>query len=469
MRRLNNITISSCVAEVEKKSEELQELVYAQYKNAYKLSQSNNFRGISATACKDYITNITINNLNGVLNVIAEMGDTLTDVKNLFLEYESAETGIVDTEILEDVIENVDTIYKAAYVSYISGVNSTLNAAAAYITLTPLSEAAVEGAYSSLTSKIEEINDNLLVYDSKGRQKLEMLLSHMESLEKMIDGINQIIDAEGHIDYANVSSVLNAETFYIEDSENLAKMMEEDPFSYCADGGSGWEQQWAAGALQDVYIFGGLNAWTGEYVVSTENGKNSAEASGDFFSGEAGAQFTDFARWTADATLVHGEGKAFIGDEFFDGYFGIGAEGKASLFEADMEAKVGSEDFYGYADAGVSLFSASGYAKVEFTDEHNYVVGLGGRADGASAKATMGLSFLEVSEKDSVTGQKESLFKLSATPEATLGAGADFLVESKTVIDGDAIDVNTCHVKLGGKLGLGLKVDITVPYISFDF
>lgn len=468
MKRLNNMTIASCVTEMGKKSEELQELVYTQYKNAYKLSQSNNFRGTSATACKDYITNITINNLNGMLNVVTEMGDTLTDVENLFLEYESAETGIVDTEVLADVVKEVDEVYKATYASYISGVNSTLNSAATYITLTPLSEAAVEGAYSSLESKMEEINDDLLAYDGKGKQKLEMLLSHMESLEKMIDGINQIIDAEGHIDYTNVSSVLNAEIFYVEDSENLAKMMEEDPFSYYADRGSGWEQQWAAGALQDVYAFGGLNAWTGEYAVSTEDGKNSAEASGDFFSAEAGAQFTDFARWTADATLVHGEGKAFIGDELFDGYFGIGAEGKASLFEADTEVKVGSEDFYGYADAGVSLFSASGYAKAEFSGDNNFVVGLGGRADGASAKATVGLSFLEVSENNSETGQKESLFKLSVTPEATLGAGVDCLVEGKKVIDGEGIDVNTIHVKIGGKALIGGKLEITLPYITWD-
>lgn len=86
---------------------------------------------------------------------------------------------------------------------------------------------------------------------------------------------------------------------------------------------------------------------------------------------------------------------------------------------------------------------------------------------GASAKTTMGLSFLEVSAKDSVTGKNESLFKLSFAPEANCGAGADFLVEGKTVIDTDVVDVHTMHVRLGGKLGFGITVDITLPYFTF--
>lgn len=469
MKRANNGTIASCVTEVEKKSDELQELVYEQYKNAYKLSQSNNFRGTSAKACKNYITSITINHLNGMLNVIAEMGDTLKEVESLFLEYETSAEGIVDTDVLGDVLEEVDTGYKAAYTAFISEVDSVLGDAAAYITLTPLSESAAESAYSSLEDKIGEINDDLLTYDSKGKQKVDILLGHMESLEKMIDGISQIIDAEGHIDYANVSSALEASTFYVEEAENLAKMMEEDPFSYRADGGSGWEQQWAAGALQDVYLYGGLNAWTGEYVVSTEKGKHSAEADGAFFSAETGAQFTDFITGTANAALVSGEGNAFAGFSKTNNYYGLGVEGKAALFEAEAEAKIGTEDFNGYAKANASLFSASGYAKAEYSGENEFVIGLGGQADGASAEATLGFSFLEVSSEDSVTGESESLFKLSASPEATLGVGADFLIESKKVIDNDGIDVNTLHVKLGGKLGLGLKGEITIPYISFDW
>ncbi len=468
MKRLNNVTVASCVTELGKKSSELKDLIYEQYKNAYKLSQSNNFRGPSATACKNYITNITINNLNGMLNAITEMNDTLKDVEGLFLEYETSVEGIVDTDTLGDVIGEVDNVYKATYNSFISEVNAILSNASVYIALTPLSESAVESAYFTLEGKIEEINDDLLTYDRNGKQKIELFLSHLENLEKMIDGINQIIDAEGHIDYANVNSALRASTFYVEDAENLAKMMEEDPFSYNADGGSGWEQQWAAGKYQDAYIYGGLSAWTGEYIVSTEDGKNSAEASGEFFSAEMGGQFTGFATGTANATLVHGEGNAFAGFSDSSNYYGLGVEGKASLFEAEAEGKIGTEDFNGYAKANATLFSAAGYAKAEFSGENDFVIGLGGQADAASAEATLGLSFLEVSAKDSVTGKKESLFKLSATPEATLGVGADFLIESKKVIDTDSIDVNTFHVKLGGKLGLGLEGEITVPYISFD-
>lgn len=468
MKRLKNATVAACVEETAKQSEALQELLYGQYKNAYKLSLSNHFRGPSATACKNYITNITINNLNGMINVMTELGDTLKAVESLFLEYETAEEGIVDTEVLGEVLEEVDDVYKTAYAGFMTEVNSVLGDAASYITITPLSETAAEGAYTSLENKLEEINDNLLECDKTAKQKLETLLGHMACFENMIDGISRNVDAEGHIDYENVERILGAETFYVEDAGNVARMIEEDPFSYYADGGSGWEQQWAAGALQDVYAYGGLSAWTGEYVVSTEDGKNSAEAGGAFFSGDAALQMTDYMAMTAGANLVHGNGAAFAGWSREHGYYGLGVEGEAAVFDADAEVKLGTEEFNAYADAGVSLFSASGYAKAEYSGENEFAVGIGGNLTGASAEASAGLSFFEVAGKDSDEGKKQSLFNLSAGVEASVGVGAGVMVESTKVIDNDVIDVNTLSLQIEGKVFLGVDLYVTVPYITIN-
>lgn len=466
MKRLENATIIENVKSITSVGETLEDIMYEQYKNAYILSKTNSYRGASATACKNYITNVTINILNGFFNVIQEMTETLSEVKETFLEYEEDKKGIVDTDTLETVEQNVSDVYKASFTKLMEEVDAVLQKAANYIPLTTVSDGDVESAYSSLETKITQINDDLLTTDTKLKNKLDTLLSHMTSLERMIDGVGQIIDAENHIDYDRVSDLMVSDSFYKEDTEVLADIMEEDPFSYYADGGSGWEQQWAAGAHQDVYAYAGVSAWTGQYASMYDDGKYGGSASGSFFQGDAGAQCTDYLRIVGMASLVHGEGKINAG--LSPAYTGFSANGKASLLNVNGKATLGTEDFNGFVKGDATLFGASGYAKLEIEDDGNFAVGLGGNVTAASAKATLGLSFLGVSDKDSATGEATSLFGITIAPEATYGTGADFLIETDTVIDGDDGDIRTLHVKLGGKLGLGLTADVTLPFFTFD-
>lgn len=466
MKRLENATIIENVEEISKVGEELQDIIYGQYKNAYMLSLSNNYRGASATACKNYITKVTINIINGFLNVIQEMTDTLSEVKTTFLGYESEEDGIVNTGTLFSVDDEITGNYKNAFTSLVSEVDGVLQEAAKYISVTKISQDVVTDAYSSWEDKVTKINDDLLAADTTAKDKLDVLLGHMKSLESMIDGVGQIIDTEKHIDYEKVSDLVVSGSYYQEDDSNLEKIKKDDPFSYYANGGSGWEQQWAQGFYQDVYAYAGVSAWTGEYASKYNNGKYSGNASSSFFQGDVGGQFTDYAKFNGTASAVHGEGKVNAG--FSDKYVGASASGKASLLNANGKVTLGTENFNGYITGDATLFGASGYAKCEFEDNGSFAVGLGGNVTGASAKAALGLSFLGVSAKDSVTGKKESLFGASITPEATYGTGADFLVEGKKVIDTDSIDVHTVHVKLGGKLGLGITADVTMPYFTFD-
>lgn len=465
MKQLHNATIIENVKSLTEVGETLQAVMYGQYKNAYMLSLSNNYTGASATACKNYITNVTINILNGFFNVIEEMTETLSQVKQIFLDYESDEEGIVDTDTLENVDVDISDVYKQSFQNLMEEVDGVLQKAAKYITLTKISEPEVNNAYAVLEDKVTQINDDLLTADTQAKDKLDILLGHMTALERMIDGVGQIIDAENHIDYDRVSDLMVSDSFYQEETGTLEDIRKEDPFSYYANGGSGREKQWATGAYQDVYAYTEVSAWTGQYASKYNNGKYTGNASGSFFQADAGGQFTDYAKFNGMVSLVHGEGK--LNGGLTDAYQGFSAEGKASLLNANGKATLGTDNFNGYVKGDATLFGASGYAKLEFEENGDFAVGLGGNVTAASAKATLGLSFLGVDAKNSATGEKEKLFGISVSPEATYGTGADFLIESQTVIDTDEIDVHTVHVKLGGKLGLGATADITLPYVAF--
>lgn len=283
MKRLENETIAGSVTTVNNVGQILENIMYGQYKNAYMLSLSNNYRGESAAACKNYITNVTINILNGFFNIISEMEITLSEVKQTFLSYESAEEGIVDTNTLTTVDANISDVYKTSFQSLAGEVDSVLQKASKYISLTDISESTVNSAYTSLENKVEEINDELIAADSQAKAKLEILLQHMTGLERMIDGVGQIIDAKQHIDYTGISELMVSDSYSKEGTAALSRRLEKDPFSYYADGGSGWEQQWAKGAYQDVYAYAGVSAWTGEYASKYDEGKYTGNAKGSFF------------------------------------------------------------------------------------------------------------------------------------------------------------------------------------------
>lgn len=376
MKRLENATLIENANNIASVGESLQDVMYEQYKNAYMLSLSNNYRGPSATACKNYITNVTINLLNGFFNVIKEMTETLTEVKSTFLNYESDEEGIVSTDTLETVNGKIESNYRSSFASLMDEVDGVLQKAAKYIAVTKVSEDVVENAYSSLEDKVMEINDNLLAADTTAKDKLDTLLSHMQSLEKMIDSVGQIIDTKHHIDYDRVSDLVASVSYYREDESTLGDLVKEDPFSYYANGGSGWEQQWAYGFCQNTYMYAGASAWTGEYASKYTNGKYTGSASGSFFQGDIGAQLTDYGNLRGTASMVHGEGT--VNGGWSDSYKGFSVNAKTSLINANGKFTVGSDDFNGYIAGDATLFGASGYAKCEFEDDGDFAIGLGG-------------------------------------------------------------------------------------------
>lgn len=168
---------------------------------------------------------------------------------------------------------------------------------------------------------------------------------------------------------------------------------------------------------------------------------------------------------TGEATFLHAEGSAEAG--LGGDIVGVSAEGAVSYAEAKGEIKVGTDDFNGTGKVDAKLLSAEGYAKC-YVKKDEWGFGVGGEGTTAEVSASANVDFLHVKAKDSSTGHDEHLFSIGASPKLTAGVGGEASISGKKVIDTDFIDVHTVNVKLGGKLGLGLALDITLPYIWAD-
>lgn len=466
MKKLKNAVFATNSVNISNVNSDFQEVLYGIYKKVYILASSINYRGGSADACKEYLTNVTINIINGYLNVLEEFTVALGEVKENVFQYETDGKGIVSSTILEQVSSDVSSTYKTNFSTLMADVNDTLAKAANYIGLTSISEGDVTNQYASLENTITSINDDLVSLDTSISNKLDTVLSHITNLEKMIDSMEKTVDAKGNIDYQKVSAIKQGSDFYVESDQTLTAIIKEDPFSYYADGGSLAEKQWAAGAAQDLYVYGGVSAVTGSYSYKNDGGKHEASASGSLLEGNVGVQATEYLNVNGTATVGHGEGKAKYG--WSDSYKGVSLEGDISAAKASGKVVLGTEDFNGYIKGDATALGASGYVKAEVESATDFAFGFKGKASAASAKGTIGLSFLEVPTEDENDPTKTTnLFGFSASGKAGVSAGGEFLVESQKVIDTDFVDVNTFTLDVGIEALLGVEFTLTIPYITF--
>ncbi|CAK7060312.1 MAG: hypothetical protein EUB_03464 [Eubacterium sp.] len=495
MSRLINEEIATMEETIKTYKTTVQEACYEQFKNAFTLTQSNNFRGAAADSYKGYISTATINLLNGLINVSEELATTMESIKTTFLGLESEESGSIDTDTLSEVMQNLTT-KNTSYISLDSEIQTTLASAGEYISVTPLSTDTVNSAYTQLNTDVQQVGFDLETCNTSALALADAMLTRLRDLKTNIENISGQYHVNGEIDYDKLPNMVSEKWYKHEDVDNLERLYEGDAFAFAAgttdmrdnellmgmygimaDGlmGPGMsnilraipdeyrEKQWAFGLASDVYGYGGYSIMGGSYEGQIRDGVASGSFKGSLLSANGALKITDYfnAKGNADLLAVSGKGKA----GFSKDYIGLSAEGSATVAKASASAVLGNDAFNLKADASAQVLSADGYAKCEADSNGNFAFGLGGDASAASAKASVGGTFLGMPTDK---GEKP-LFGAKVSGSVGVEAGADFLIESSNVIDGDFVNLNSTHIKLGGKLGLGLEVDLTIPTISFDW
>lgn len=462
MSRLINEEIATMEETIKTYKTTVQEACYEQFKNAFTLTQSNNFRGAAADSYKGYISTATINLLNGLINVSEELATTMESIKTTFLGLESEESGSIDTDTLSEVMQNLIT-KNTSYISLDSEIQTTLSSAGEYISITPLSTDTVNSAYTQLNTDVQQVGFDLETCNTSALALADAMLTRLRDLKTNIENISGQYHVNGEINYDKLPNMVSEKWYKHEDVDNLERLYEGDAFAFAAGSGAVSENQWAYGLASDVYGYAGYSIIGGSYEGQIRDGVASGSFNGSLLSANGALQITDYfnAKGNADLLAVSGKGKA----GFSKDYIGLSAEGSATVAKASASAVLGNDAFNLKADASAQVLSADGYAKCEADSNGNFAFGLGGDASAASAKASVGGTFLGMPTDK---GEKP-LFGAKVSGSVGVEAGADFLIESSNVIDGDFVNLNSTHIKLGGKLGLGLEIDLTIPTISFDW
>jgi len=551
---LDNSTVIDMYDKVTEYEITVQDMFYSEYKNAFKISESNYFKGEAADSFKEYIKNGAINIITEFMDVTANVSLIIQLIAIAYLQYEKENYGKVDEPTL-DYIDSTLKSKKGLIENFSYELSSVLSAASQYISTKDLELNNIFNTYGTAEESNRNIRKDLYSVDDECLAAVNELYDRITALKNLIIKMTGFCYNEsGQLNVENLGKVPSQDWYSKAGNVALYLKLQEDPFVYSAGEVTLAEDQWAAGLCSDVYAYAGYSFLNAGYEAGIEDGNAFVKASASVAKANAYAQVTDHIYASADASFLSGSFESVVGngDAYIktegsvfeaNGYaqvtdhiyastdvslLGGSYEGgikdgalfttmAGAVFEANgyaqftdylraksnakvlygkLDTKAGISDTYfgGHIDAGVGVAKAErsitlgtdelnafvkgeakfccadGKAAFEFEEDGQFAIGVDASATFARATAEGGLSILSYKDKDPTSGKtKQRLLGFYAAADADLGAKASFWVESKKAIEGKFINVNATRLKLGGALGLGLTLDVTVPTIYYKW
>ena len=458
---LSNADIISMFDYAKDYSGTAQDAFYSQYKNAYKISVSNHFRGDAADSFKGYIKNGAINILTGLLDLTSDLSMVIQFIAELFFQYENTHGGKVDEDVL-DYVEQSLRSKKSTFDGSVGELNSVLAAAAQYITTVGLQIGNVNGSYTGSEQKLKSIRENLYSYDDEALKSANELYDRIISLKDLIKNtMGYCYSDDGKLKADRIDSVNSQGWFEKTGNVTLYLMLQEDPFEYSAGEVTVAEDQWAAGLCSDVYAYAGYSFLSASYEAGLEDGTAFIKAKASVATLNGYAQFTDYLNAKADVKFAYAEGEAKAG--WSDKYKGFKVEGEVGLIDAEGTVVLGSKDLNAFIKGEVKVLCADGKAAFEFEEDGQFAIGVDASATLASASVKGGTTILGYKNKDLATGDTETLLGFKVGAKADAGGSFAIWGESKTAIETDFGNINATTIKLDAALLLGVDLSITVP------
>lgn len=475
MALLNNEEIENLATQATDQASVLEDLFYTQYKGAYVLTETTSFRGAAADSYKQYIQLSTIHHINMFMNILEEIKTCINQIKDTYLEFESDPSGKVSTDDLETAEQSVAR--EQRNVSAITTKVETLNTQAAeYIPVTDIQSNTLD---TDFQAALVFLTDTVYQLSQTDETALVLADSIFERIQNVTDSINNIsanyYDSQGAIRLDKVGNLANESWYKTESTTALEKKLVEDPFFYTADSQAVGEGQWVRGLATDTYFSSGYALPNYSYETGVDNGVYTASGEAAALEGNVNAEFGGIGEVSVAGRGAYGNGTAEFGSLVGDSdKRGIHLAGEAGVLNGQGEAKLGNDLINAEAAAGAEGLTAEGAVSAMYEDQNNHALGVRGKATAGDLSASAGLSFLDMDvdgehQDGTKIDEKVSLFGVDAEVSVGLSAEVAAYTETQNVGEYGPLNLNSTSLELGGKLGLGLKVKINVPTVTFDF
>ena len=464
---LKNNAVISLYDGAESYETTVQETLYSHYKTAYKISVSNHFRGDAADSFKNYITNGTINIISGFLDISSDMSMIIQLCAEAFYQYEMNHNGCVEEGTL-DYINQVLNSKEETFEGARNELNTVLQLASKYISTKGLSLGSVNSGYTNARNTVKKVREDMYAVDDETLKSADELLTRIKELRTLIEKTMAFCyNDDGKINADNLNKIQSQDWFQTAGNITLYLLLQEDPFEYVAGEVTVAEDQWAAGLCSDVYAYAGYSFLTASGEAGVEDGTAFAKGKAAVLKANGYAQFTDYLSAQANVNVLYAEGEAKAG--WSDKYKGFKVEAEVGVIQADGSVVIGSDDLNAFIKGEVKVLCADGKAVFEFEDDGEFAIGVDASATLASASIKGGTTIFSYKNKDSATGETDTLLGFKVGAKADAGGSFALWAESETAIEMEYMNINATTVKIDAALLLGIDLSVTVPTPYFKW
>lgn len=445
----------------------VQDVLYSQYKTAFKISVSNYFRGDAADAFKNYITRGAINIISGMLDISSDLSMVIQLFAEAFYQYEHNHDGKVEEGAL-DYINQTLTAKETTFEEAKEELNEVLQLASQYIATKSMSLGTVNIGYTEARNTVKKIREDLYAVDDEALTTANELLVRIGELRTLVERMMAFCYGDdGKLNADNLNKIQSQAWFQTAGNVTLYLMLEEDPFEYTAGEVTLAEDQWAAGLCSDVYAYAGYSFLTASGEAGVEDGTAFAKGKAAVLKANGYAQFTDYLKAQANLNVLYAEGEAKAG--FSSDYVGFKVEAEVGVIQADGSIVLGSDDLNAFVKGDVKVLCADGKVAFEFEDDGEFAIGVDASATLASAGVKGGTTIFGYKNKDSATGETETLLGFKVGAKASAGGSFAIWAESETAIETDLVNINATTVKIDAAALLGVDLSVTVPTPYFKW
>ncbi|ORO80218.1 T7SS effector LXG polymorphic toxin [Streptococcus oralis] len=454
--KLDNSKVATIELEVSTTYSNVEKQLYQVYKSLKILTQTNSFRGDGAEAVKTFMKSNSLNTAYLIVEAVKNLESSIKAVKSGFLEFESEETGkVLDSKVddkkseLNKIAKNID--------SHATSLEACEKKAGKFITVENSDTDAIAIAFADIEKKLKKVNQDFQQKDQELYQKVSRLTDYFSNISNNISQVmNNYVLPSGKYDDSKFDN-LKREPWYIEGKVSVfQKKMEEDPFVYGAGSVANWEGQYAIGFSNDVYAYAGADAVSRNYEIKVQDGELKANGKVRLAGGELHANAGDLASVSATADLASLKGSTTIGKN------GLILSAGGAVASAEATAKVAN---LVTAKASAKGPSADGTMAL-YDSEKKTQFGFSGSASFYNVSASVELDPLNA--KIGKGDEQKRLFSLGMKPKVGAGGSAKLMYTREKVADiNKHISIHSNRIEIGGQLGLGIDLDITVPSIQF--
>ena len=458
-KKLDNTTIASIASDFATSYTTAETTLYEVYKALTVLTQSVNFYGEAADKHKAFLQDASLNYAYVLLEITQSVKTYIDDVAKVFLEYESDETGKVNTDTVSDYRTSLSAIKEKIATLKTELDTPEKTAKNHHVSIISNGADNLADIFSDIDSGLEKVNQDLADKDTELKEKATTVCESMTTLQSNLAAIaSTYITPSGKYNTSTIGQLTSQDWYTQGNNTVFAAKQEEDPYAYNTGHGALFEKQYAIGLAKNTYSTAMGSVLSGQYEVGEKDGENYLKANGSVAGGKLQVQGTSAVGVTASANFISGDVDLRAGKS------GLYASGSTSAFSAQGQT--------GIIDG---LFSVNGDVKIAYADgtvgiynnEDEFYYGFDAKASWLSASAQFDLLNVEL------PGMDKPILATSFTPRATAGGGGTFSISGESVYENlfgiDWLDIDTVTVKAGAELGIGGDISVTIPWLDLNF